>query len=263
MNRWKSVLLVAIVSFVSLVVFPGCCLASSLEDFFKQGNISFEKGEYQKAVDLFRKLEELGVDSPELYYNRATAEARLGNLGKSIQYYEKVLVRVPGDEHTVHNLSTIRDFIARRASEQGRDADLAPAAGPWRALLDRFSLPSATISFLIFYLSLFIVLIVRRYVKEGMIRMTMGVLVGVLAAISIFTGTVLVGKWSHLQNVREAVVISNELLPVREGPASDVVRFELEEGSRLRVLEKRDSWFLIQDDQGRNGWSEAQSLGEI
>ena len=159
--------------------------AESLEGLFDEANAAFWNGEYDRAAELYARLEELGARSSALSYNRATAEARRGRLGVAIQHYERALRRDPGHEDAVHNLAVLREFIARRASEAGRDADLAPAVGPWRALLDRFSPAAAALLFLVFEIALFALLVLRRFVAAEMPRMALGVLAGVLALLKI------------------------------------------------------------------------------
>lgn len=235
----------------------------SLDSMFDEANNAFWNGEYERAAELYAELEELGARSPALSYNRGTAEARLGNLGHAVRHYERALRQNPGHADAVYNLTAIREFIARRASEQGRDADLAPAVGPWRAVLDRFSPSSASIAFLVFHIALFGVLILRRFIAGETPRLTLGVLAGVLAVLTIATGAVTVGKWNQVSDEREAIVVARGVVEVMEGPESEVERFVLDEGSRVKLLEERDAWVKLRDDQGRDGWAPGEALGEI
>jgi tetratricopeptide (TPR) repeat protein len=237
--------------------------AESLEALFDEANNAFWNGEYEKAAELYTRLEELGARSPTLSYNLGTAEARLGNLGQAVRHYERALRQDPGHADATHNLAAIREFIARRASEQGRDADLAPAVGPWRAVLDRFSPSSASIAFLLFHMALFGVLILRRFILADTPRLTLGVLAGVLAVLTLATGAVTLGKWRQAVEDREAIVIARGVVEVMEGPESQVERFALDEGSRVVLLEERDAWIKLRDDQGRDGWAPATAVGEI
>ena len=237
--------------------------AGNLAGLFAEGNAAFWAGDYAKAAQSYARLEELGASSAELSYNRATAEARLGHLGRAIQHYERVLRREPGHEDAVHNLAIIREYLARRASEAGRTADLAPATTAWRALLDRFSPRSAGFAFLLFHLALFGVLIARRFVRAEGVLLTLGVAVGVLAILTAATAAVAIGKWRQESREREAIVVRSGTADVLEGPGSAVKRFALDEGSRVSILERREGYVKIRDDNGRDGWAPAADLGEI
>lgn len=237
--------------------------AESLGSIFEEANNAFWNGDYEKATSLYERLEELGARDEALSYNLGTAYARLGRLGMAVRHYEKALRIEPDHPDTLHNLSVIREFLARRASEQGRDADLAPGASPWRAVLDRFSMRSASIGFLVFHVALFLVLIIRRFVTKEMPRLSLGVLAGILAILTLTTLTVTIGKWHHATHAREAVVVSQGAIDVMEGPASAVKRFAVEEGSRIIVLEERGEYSHLLDASGRDGWVKTESLGTI
>lgn len=260
--RRRAVLLAALAAILSGSLAAGAA-AKNLAQMFGEANAAFWSGEYAKAAEGYAELERLGVRAPELDYNRATAEARLGNLGRAIQYYERVLRNEPGDEDAVHNLAVIREYLARRASESGRNADLAPRTTAWRALLDRFTPGSAGFAFLLFHLALFGALAARRFVRGEGVRLTLGVAVGVLAILVAFTGAIAIGKWRQVTREKEAIVVRPAALDVVEGPGSAVRRFALNEGSRVLVLEERDGFARIRDDEGRDGWARASELGGI
>jgi len=256
--QWCPILLVI---FLSAISAQG--RAESLESIFEEANNAFWNGEYEKAAQRYERLESLGVREVELSYNLGTAYARLGKLGMAVRHYERALSIEPDHPDALHNLAVLREFLARRASEQGRDADLAPGVTPWRAVLDRFSPASASIGFLVFHIALFLVLILRRFVRREMARLSLGVSVGILAILAVTTLTVTIGKWHHARYANEAVVIAEGALDVMEGPASDVKRFAVEEGSRVIVLEQRGEYARLRDASGRDGWVDIQSLGSI
>ncbi|MCK9522312.1 MAG: SH3 domain-containing protein [Proteobacteria bacterium] len=257
-NMWALVPLV-----LGLALMASPAGASTLVQKMTAANQLFWQADYTGAAAAYAELETLGVHSYELLYNRATAEARQGRLGVAVQYYEKALRIAPGEADTHHNLQVIRDYIARRASEKGRDAVLAPSVGPVRALLDRFSPNGVAWAFLFFLTAAFGAFVARGFVRVDFARMVLGVVGGVLLAGAVFAGAVTAGKWHvHTQQV-EAVAIAPDVLGVHEGPSDTPVRFYLEEGSRVRVLEQRDKWLRIRDDQGRDGWVPRAGAGQI
>jgi tetratricopeptide (TPR) repeat protein len=194
-----------LVALFLIAMLPARSIAEdSLESIFKSADNDFWNGEYDKARAAYERLEKLGVEDAALFYNLGTVYARLGKLGTAVLYYEKALRLDPGQDDARYNLSVIREFIARKAGEAGRDADLAPAAGPWRTTLDRFSSKGAATIFLIFHLALFAVLGIRRFVFQEMQRLSLGVFAGVLFVLTACTFAVAVGKWHQDTREREA-----------------------------------------------------------
>jgi tetratricopeptide (TPR) repeat protein len=246
-----------------VMTLPGNGHAQSLEALFNQANNAFWNGEYEKALKGYQKLEALGVKDAVLFYNIGTTYGRLGELGYAALNYERALKLDPGQDDARHNLGVIREFIARRASEAGRDADLVPAAGPWRAVLDRFSSLGAAVMFVVFHLAFFLVLGVRRFVYQEMPRLSLGVIAGVLFILATATGAVALGKWHQDTHVQEAVVLDPGAIDVMEGPKSEIKRFAIEEGSRVKVLDKSHGWIRLLDGEGRDGWVPSKELGII
>jgi tetratricopeptide (TPR) repeat protein len=248
---------------MAICAFPGASLGESLDSIFNRANNAFWNGGYDEAIAGYHRIETLGVRSPELSYNLGTAYARTGKLGRAVQHYERALRLSPGHGDTSYNVAVIREFLARRASEAGRDADLAPGVTPWRAVLDRFSTRGAAIGFLLFNLSLFLMLIVRRFLKRETPRLFLGVFAGMLAVMTILAFSVALGKWYQDAYEREAVVVVEGQIDVMEGPASTVKRFDLEEGSRVQVLEEKEAWIRVLDSENRDGWIQSTALGKI
>jgi SH3-like domain-containing protein len=48
-----------------------------------------------------------------------------------------------------------------------------------------------------------------------------------------------------------------------EGPMSEVKRFALEEGTRVKIMEKTAAWTRLRDSEGRDGWVPTKALGAI
>ena len=126
-----------------------------------------------------------------------------------------------------------------------------------------FCLVLAAVAFLIIHLLLFIVLSIRRFVFAEMPRLSLGVLAGVLFILTVATGSVAVGKWYQDTHEKEAVVVADGPVDVMEGPSSEVKRFSVEEGSRVKIVEKTATWTRLLDSEGRDGWVPAESLGMI
>ena len=109
----------AILAFLAaLQLWPAESSCRSLDSIFTEANNAFWNGDYEKAAAKYEELEALGVHSPELSYNLATAHARQKRLGKAVQHYERALRLAPGHRDATHNLAKTREFIARKASRR-------------------------------------------------------------------------------------------------------------------------------------------------
>jgi tetratricopeptide (TPR) repeat protein len=248
---------------LALVLASPAARPESLSDVFERANNSFWNGDYESARQAYSQLLELAGPRPEVLYNLGTTEARLGNFGQAVLMYEKVIRLSPDDEDARQNLSVLREHLARRANEAGRDADLAPSVSALRALVDRFSTNGAAYIFLALELLFFAVLLTRRFLRADLPRLSLGVLSGVLGLLAVALLAVLLGRLYLDREVREAVVLRAGQADAYEGPASEVRRFGLEEGTRVQVVGAQDGWKRLRDAEGRDGWVSADDLGEI
>ncbi len=263
MNRQVAVKSLSLAVLLALVTFGADARSESLDEIYDAGNNAFWNGEYNEAITQYEKLESLDVRSVPLSYNLGTSYARVGKLGSAIRHYERAIKLDPGHTDSHHNIAVIRDHIARRASLEGRDADLTPAVGPWRAILDRFSERGAAVAFLVFHLFLFGMLILRRFVRSEMPRLSLGVVVGILSILTVIAFAIAVGKWHHNKYAEEAVVLTSGALEVKEGPSSEVTRFTVEEGSRVTIAEESAGWTRFVASDGKDGWAPTDELGKI
>lgn len=95
-----SLLTFALISFTSL--------AQSLVD---QANAEYDADKFSKALELYLKVaNEEGV-STELYYNIGNTYYRMGEIGKSVLYYERSLMLDPRNEDAKTNLEFVNSKI--------------------------------------------------------------------------------------------------------------------------------------------------------
>ncbi len=259
----KFTSIITVAAFMAILGFSMTCAAESINTEFEQANKAFSAGNYEKAIGIYSKLDTLGVENADLFYNLGTAHSRLGHWGKAIQQYERALKIDPTHEDTRHNLSTLREFIAHRANKSGRDALLSPPVTPWRAMMDRFSPAGASWAFLILHSLFFIALMIRRIIGAEMPRLTLGVAAGILGILSFSMLSITIGKWHAHNFVKEAIIINDGQTQVMEGPDSTVKRFILEEGSRVELVQSQGRWTRLHDAEGRDGWVPTKTLGEI
>ena len=58
--------------------------AQSPAELFHNGNLQYEKGEYDKAADNYRSIVNSGVESPEVWYNLGNSYYKLNMLGPTV-----------------------------------------------------------------------------------------------------------------------------------------------------------------------------------
>ncbi|MGI6286605.1 tetratricopeptide repeat protein [Neomoorella humiferrea] len=95
-----------VVGIISQIVWAAKSLNSTTgkaKNYFQQGKIALQKGEWQQALDAFLKVLEVKPEVNSLYREIALLYRRLDNPEEAIKYFEKYLAHYPDDAVTKLN----------------------------------------------------------------------------------------------------------------------------------------------------------------
>ncbi len=218
-------------------------------EFWVNGNAAYEAGDFERAVALYREMQEMGVDNGHVHYNLGNAYLRAGQLGRSIASYRRSLRLLPRDEDAYANLA-----FARRSA---RD-EIAPPAPPVlvRTLLFwHYSLaPNEVVrSVVLVGLGFWIVLALRLYRPASEVLRWSAVC---LLAVGLALGGSLVAHGAFDPAI--AVVLPQEINLHAAAGEGSVVRFRLHAGTEVRVIEQRPEWIRVELPDGQRGWSKRE-----
>ncbi len=76
-----------------------------------EGNRHYMNREYEKAVDCYTQVLNMGYSAPSLYFNLGNAFYKQNNFPKAILYYEKARILDPTDEDIRQNLAIANSRI--------------------------------------------------------------------------------------------------------------------------------------------------------
>ena len=75
---------------------------------FKKANEYYYHSDYEKALEIYKKLYAHGVNHPNLLYNLGNSFYKLGEYDEAVYYYEKAVLFYPRDEDIQKNLVKAR-----------------------------------------------------------------------------------------------------------------------------------------------------------
>jgi len=247
-----------------LLLFPAPARAETVYDMFDRANQEYWKGEYREAVDIYYEIMQLGVEDTDLWYNAATAYARMGEYGRASFFYEKVLRLRPRDSAAQHNLALVRSTVARDLSKTRAGVDVNPRETVWEGILSWFTPNELATVFLFFYYAFFLALLVRHFMKGPVSRVTASLFLACFLALWVAFGVMLFGKYRTYYLSHEAVVLDKGIVMVQEGPSAQSPRlFDVIEAQRVEIVDARGEWILVRDDRGREGWLASSKLGQL
>lgn len=213
---------------------------------FGRANEAFRDGRYDEAVAGYEALLEGGIDTPEIRYNLGNALLGRGELGTAVASYLRARRESPRDPDVLANLTFAR------ASTQ--DDLLPPDPGRVASTLlvwhHRLSPAEAALGLALANLALW-ALLGLGLVKRARTDAWRAAVAAVALAVVALGGSLAVRSVAPV----EVAVICAESVEARSGMGEEaVLRFELHEGTEVRVRERRPGWLRVELPSGPDGW---------
>lgn len=215
---------------------------------------AYEAGDYPEAVRLFSTLAESGIENGMLYFNLGNAYFKVGDLGRSLLWYERASLLLSKDADLRFNLELARGLTQDEEPEEG--SPILRALFFWNA-----SLGARRVQWLALFINLVLwgLWSLRHMGKIRMPRWPV-VVTGTVALLLVLTA---LGTEIRNRNDRRAVVVSPEVV-VRSTPAGDSTElFRLHEGARVRLDHVREDGVRIRFSKERLGWVPIESVEPI
>ncbi len=214
---------------------------ASPNDRFAAANQALEKGDMDKANEIYQALIAQGFQSAELYYNIGNLHYRRGERGKAVLWYERALRLAPRDADIQFNLSLATSHI------KDNEKDFL------QRIFMTFTMNELSIA-LALLLWLFFGIVGARTLgwitSESWPGVTLWLSGSLLALVFAWTGV------AFAMEHQPAGVVINPPGEVRNGPGPDyAVGFTIPEGSHVLLLNRRPDWTQVGvPNQGLKGW---------
>lgn len=224
--------------------------ANDPQEIFQRANQSYEKGDWDKALDGYQALIRQGFEGTSLYYNLANTYYRRGERGQSILWYERASQLSPRDSDIQFNLTLARSHIKEF------DSNIL------HKILFTFTdneLGGLTLFLTWVFFGLLGFTIMGRIPAESWRDASLW-----FSGILLFIVATWYGTNLYLKQEPWAVVT----VPpgeVRNGPGLDyAVGFTVPEGSKVLVLNNRPDWVQVGvPEQGLKGWMPSNDVVQI
>ena len=231
--------------------------AGAQNAFFDEGNRLYQAGDFEGALDRYRRILDEGLESGELYYNIGNAHFRLGELAPAILNYERARRLMPGDDDLLANLALARSMTADDITPRPRFW-LFRAAGWWIGLLPRAAL--IWLVALAWVTAIAGAAVVALRPGPGLTAWARPAALAA-AAVTLVLGINLVVRELGLGAVEEAIVMAEEV-QVQSAPSDDPALqiLAVHAGTKVAVDRRADEWVEIVLEDGAVGWMRAAHL---
>jgi hypothetical protein len=226
---------------------------------FEKGNVLYQKGQYEQAIQAYESVLDSHQQSAELYFNLGNCYYKLHQVAPSIYNYEKALVLAPDDVDITNNLKFAHKLTIDEVKE-------VPKVGFAKMLRDftgmyhfnTWAWISVVFGFL--FLGFFIgyyfspTTLYKRIFFFGMFLWLIFLFLSIGAGIF---------EKNHFVNERPAIVFA-EVVEVKSEPQkASPATFILHEGTKVFVEETLGKWKKIELTDGTEGWIENEAIREV
>lgn len=233
--------------------------AQSADSLFTAANALYQQEKYAKALDLYKKIESLDIQSDALYYNMANANYKLNRIAPAIYYYEKALQLNPGNEDAEFNLG----FAKRMALDNIEPLPKTFSQRIDESLVLKLSDNQWAWTGVVLLFS-FAVLFLLYHFSYSTSRKR---LYFITAGISVFLALLSLGFAYRNRSYQQAntyAIVFAQKADVKTAPTlTSEISFELHEGTKVKVLEKLDNWVKIKIADGKIGWMVADEIKDL
>jgi tetratricopeptide (TPR) repeat protein len=242
---------------------PASARAESLSQMFAAANEAYFRGDFERAAEQYQRLLDAGVIDPDVCFNLATAEARLGQLGKAVLYFERTLWLDPSDELAQRELSQARAALGRKRAEREGEATVQARPPLSEALVGPLPIDGLAVLVLVLDVMLCTVLLLRRRARNESVRLGLAISAALVGLTLALAGFALYLKTDRTGDGRAAIVLRDGA-ELREGPEDSAqARAKAHEGQSGRISRREGSFVRVQLQGGEIGWMKSTDVAAI
>lgn len=241
--------------FLLIFVFTGIVnvIAGNLQDAEK----AYRGKNYKKAIEIYEQLVKEGNTSSELFYNLGNSYYRNNQLGKAIYNYERAKKLNPHDEDIKNNLTIA---YAKTVDKIEVKENFFVSAVKTNVLS---SFSTTTWAWFTIGLSLLVFIFLYLFLAGPSVFVKRLSFFATIILIVSFFSVYFLGKSAADAKVETsfAIITSPQVKIYTEPEISSTSKFNLHEGTRVKIMELNADWVLIKLENGNEGWLKLSDVG--
>ena len=225
----------------------------------KDAEKAYDSKNFKISIQHYQKLINEGYKSYQLYFNLGNSYYRNNELGKAIYYYELASKSNPADDDIKINLAIAASKTIDKVNSK-ENFFITAIKTNILSSFSTFTWSVFTISFICLASLLFFI-----FINSNNILIKRISFIGTCFCFILFTLSYFLG-YTSLKSKSEnkfAIITSKEIKILNEPTISGISKFNLHEGTKIRIVENKGEWILIKLDNGNEGWIKTTDVGII
>lgn len=242
-----------------LTMFSVTLNGNSNQQLLVQADSAYNRGEYSRSAELYKKIADGGFESPELYYNLGNAFFKLNDYPNAILWYERAKKLNPAAEDIIFNLNVANTRISDKIEPIPELFYIKWYRGVVQAMpVDRWA--TLSIIFLAAGFAGFILFLIARFLWLRKAGFRVGV---AFIAISLFT-LLFASAGNRFRSASGEAIIFDPTVTVKSSPDENSTEiFVIHEGTKVTILDRIGDWYEIRIANGSVGWLPGTTLVKI
>lgn len=233
--------------------------AQTPEQLFEQGNSHYADGQFQEAIDAYKKVLDTNQESAAVYYNLANAHFKLNNVAPSIYYYEKAKRLAPADQEIKNNAS----FADKMTIDAITPLPENTFKKWYNSVLNLLTTDGWAYATVLFVLLCTLLFLGYYFTVNSSKKRALFVLSIVSLLLAVFSILFAFSAFAKISKDKPAIVFAKESQVKGEPTLASQEAFLLHEGTKVMVLEAVDNWKKILLADGRTGWIPTTDIREL
>lgn len=242
-----------------LVLTAGMAVADDNQLLLEEANKSYSNDNFEKAIELYQKVIDNGMESAGVYFNLGNAYFKMNNLPSAILYYEKAKKLKPNDE----DINTNLEIANSRIVDKIENVPEIFYKRWWKILLYTFSVDQWGVISLISFSLIFLMLLFFLLTKIYWLKKTSFWLGIIFIIISGTTYLLANQKYKTFTQDHQAIVFT-PTLTVKSSPSENGVDlFVIHEGTKVKITDHVGDWYEVKIANGSVGWLKEDDIRKI
>jgi tetratricopeptide (TPR) repeat protein len=251
--------MIKIYTILAFVFIASTTFADDNQLLLEEANKSYSEDNFDRAIELYQKVIENGVESAGVYFNLGNAYFKINDMPSAILFYEKAKKLNPSDEDIQENLKIANSRIVDKIETV---PDIFYKRW-WKNLLYAFTVDQWAIISLVSFGMIFLMLLFFLLTNIFWIKKTSFWLGILFIVVSAATWMLANQKYKTFTEDHQAIVFT-PTLTVKSSPSeTGIDLFVIHEGTKVHITDHIAEWYEVKIANGSVGWVKEQSIKKI